>query len=963
MRTPLPALLLLALLVLLPLLPPARADDGPPGSPDPALVDALRAHREGRHGDAEARLRKMLEGKDAPPAAAAALARLLEETGRTAEAVALAERAAAGDPVHRVLLGNLQFSAGRLAEAEKTLAAAADSPTGGAAAEAALGDLLRATGRRKEALERYVRANGLWADGTASSTEDLLAVVRARFAIMEIDPGFKGQMQSTLDILADPLKAGDPDAAVLLADIYTRHDETGRVANALRPVLDRNPLHVEALVVAARAKEARFESGEAAELATKALSVNPVHPGAAGILALMRYGDGDRAGAERIVHRALEAHPADRVLLSLEAVPPYLDGNKEEFEKAAKRVLEIDPAFGGAFLLAARVLEDRRRFAEAAALSRRAAAVDPGDPEAWYSLGRNLLNLGEEKEARTALDRADAADPWHDILRTNFRKVLDELAGYAGGTTAHFDIRIHAAEDSALRPLYEKALEGSFEALKKRYGFTPETPIYAEVFRNAGDFSARTVGVPGFSAVGACFGRVVTLDSPGALPPGAFAWKSTAHHEMAHVFHLQMTGGRVPRWFTEGLSVHEERVANPSWVRNMDRELASAMANGEVKGLLQIDGAFRGPSIMWAYYQGGLMCDWLERDYGLPKILEMLRLYGEDLDNAAVVRRALGLAPAEFDAAFLRYCARLTEGWAIRPRWSDAKFREFRRRSDADPKDLEAHLLLGEACLQQGSDIDAGTALARARALAPKDPFLTELRGMLALAGSRAKERDVSLLKEAFAAGRDHFDLRMLLAADAERAGKAGEAVEHWRKAKIQFPRASGPMDPRRELARVYAAQGKPEEAERELAEMAAIGESDIDTRLKLASVFEGRGDHAAAARMLGEILDIIPIPGRDARGKPSSFPAAEVHARYGAALVGLGRKAAAAAAYPMAVVVGRTQEPRVKGEDLAPWLVGQARAARDAGRLFEAKAAAADALRTDPSCAEAAELLQALGE
>ena len=64
-----------------------------------------------------------------------------------------------------------------------------------------------------------------------------------------------------------------------------------------------------------------------------------------------------------------------------------------------------------------------------------------------------------------------------------------------------------------------------------------------------------------------------------------------------------------------------------------------------------------------------------------------------------------------------------------------------------------------------------------------------------------------------------------------------------------------------------------------------------------------------------------------------------------------------------MAVVVGRTQEPRVKGEDLAPWLVGQARAARDAGRLFEAKAAAADALRTDPSCAEAAELLQALGE
>ncbi len=953
---------LLPVLLLAALLPgaPAAADDA---VPDPALREALLALEEGRTGDAESRLRRLLEGEDPPPAVPAALARLLEGTGRTAEAVPLAARAAAADPAHRVLHGSLLLSAGALEEAGEVLRAAAEAPGAPADAVAAYGEYLRSRGRRKEAMARFQEVNDLWASGGADAPAERVAVVRARFAIMEMDPGFQGQMNATLDILAEPLRRGLPEASVLLADLYRRHDQTEKVPNALRPLLERNPFHVEALVVAARAKEARFESGEAAEFARKALSVDPVHPGAVEVLALLRHGDGDRRGAEEMVRKALAAHPRDRGLLSLAAIPEWLDGRRDAFEEAAKRVLAVDPTCADPFLHTARVLEDRRRFAEAVELSRRAAEVDPSDPEAWFSLGRNLLNLGDEEGAKAALDRAAKADPWRCIFRENFRSVLDELATYATGRTPNFEIRIHRGEDAVLRPLYERALESSYEDLRKRYGFTPETPILAEVFRDAADFSARTLGVPGFGAVGACFGKVVTLDSPGALPPGAFCWRATAHHEMAHVFHLQMTKGRVPRWFTEGLSVHEERLARPSWVRVMDRELASALANGEVHGLLELDGAFRGPSIQWAYYQGGLMCDWLEREFGLPKILEMLRLYGEDLGNEEVVRRALGLSPAEFDASFLRYCGRLVEGWKVRPRWSEGKFKEFRRRSGADPKDLEAHLLFAEACLQRDKAIDAGTALARARAVAPQDPFLTELRGLLQLSGTKAREQGMALLREALAAGRDHYDLRMMLAADAEGAGRLEEAVEHWRKAKLHLPRAQGRADPRRELARVLAAQGKPGEALRELEEMAAIGESDIDTRLQLAAAAEGRGDQAAAARFLGEVVDILPLPGRDARGKPSSFPAAEVHARLGRALLALDRAGEAADAFRAAAAVARTQEPRAPEEALAGYLGEQAAAALRAGRRLEAKGAAAEALRLDPGNGDAAGVLQALGE
>ena len=62
-------------------------------------------------------------------------------------------------------------------------------------------------------------------------------------------------------------------------------------------------------------------------------------------------------------------------------------------------------------------------------------------------------------------------------------------------------------------------------------------------------------------ALGACFGRVVTLDSPKAREPGTFNWGETLWHEMAHVITLQLSGNRLPRWLSEGTSVFEERRA------------------------------------------------------------------------------------------------------------------------------------------------------------------------------------------------------------------------------------------------------------------------------------------------------------------------------------------------------------------------------------------------------------------
>ncbi len=100
-------------------------------------------------------------------------------------------------------------------------------------------------------------------------------------------------------------------------------------------------------------------------------------------------------------------------------------------------------------------------------------------------------------------------------------------------------------------------------------------PVQVEVYPDHEDFAVRTMGMPGLGALGVTFGEVVAMDSPSARKPGDFNWGATLWHEMSHVFILTATNHRVPRWFTEGLAVHEEGEHSPEW-RNRPRRMSSS---------------------------------------------------------------------------------------------------------------------------------------------------------------------------------------------------------------------------------------------------------------------------------------------------------------------------------------------------------------------------------------------------
>ena len=65
----------------------------------------------------------------------------------------------------------------------------------------------------------------------------------------------------------------------------------------------------------------------------------------------------------------------------------------------------------------------------------------------------------------------------------------------------------------------------------------------------------------------------------------AFNWASALWHEIAHTFHLGVSRGRVPRWFTEGLAVHEERFGGNGWGADVTPAFLEAYVTGKLTAL------------------------------------------------------------------------------------------------------------------------------------------------------------------------------------------------------------------------------------------------------------------------------------------------------------------------------------------------------------------------------------------
>jgi tetratricopeptide (TPR) repeat protein len=466
---------------------------------------------------------------------------------------------------------------------------------------------------------------------------------------------------------------------------------------------------------------------QAAAAAERALEIDPLLAEAHLLLAGLDLDNTRYPEARARIQKVLETNPSHLEARSLLGAIAYVKDDRPAFEAEVKSVLSVNPSFGEVYRVAADLAARNYRFEQAVALTRQAIALDPSNTRAFADLGMHLMRTGEEAEARRALDRAFKVDPY-DRVTFNLLSLLDKLDKFEVIQEGDLVLKLHPEESAVLK---EYALPLAQEALKQlstRYQFTPKGPILIEVFPQHDDFAVRNLGLPGLiGALGACFGRVVSMDSPRARPPGTFSWQATLWHELAHVVTLQMSNQRVPRWLTEGISVYEETRARPAWGRDMEVSFAVALERGQVLKLRDLNSGFTRPeTIALAYYQASQLVDHIVRAHGEGALRALLRAYGEGLEGDAAISKALGVSIEQLQGSFdkaldvrfasMRAALGRAESKEAPPAAGDIA--ALRQAATARPNSYQAQLALGTALASQ-RDRAAFEPLEKAAALVP----------------------------------------------------------------------------------------------------------------------------------------------------------------------------------------------------------------------------------------------------
>ena len=435
---------------------------------------------------------------------------------------------------------------------------------------------------------------------------------------------------------------------MLLHERFNNTDAQGLFKEAL----ERDPKNAQAYLGVAILSADGFDSN-AIQWASKALELDPKLVEAHELMASLALDDSQTDQAIRQGDEAIRLSPDALDAMAIHAAVEVLADRSPDswFDK----IRQVNPSYGQAYAIVAHHLVLNYRYEDAVDYYRKAIAADPQLWSARSQLGINLMRMGQEDEPRKQLEMC-YENGYRNEETVNSLRLLDSYKNFVVFRDQTTILKLNKNEAELLRPYVEDVTKRAMATYEKKYKMTLPGPVQVEVYPDHEDFAVRTMGMPGLGALGVTFGEVVAMDSPSARKPGDFHWASTLWHELSHVYILTATNHRVPRWFTEGLAVHEETQASPEWGDPITPDIVVALHD---KKLLPVDDLDRGfvrpeyPSqVIVSYYQAGRICDYIQNRWGADKLLEIVHSFARKETTPATIQRDLGMAPEEFDKEF-----------------------------------------------------------------------------------------------------------------------------------------------------------------------------------------------------------------------------------------------------------------------------------------------------------------------
>ena len=435
--------------------------------------------------------------------------------------------------------------------------------------------------------------------------------------------------------------------------MYLEHYQPGDAAKLFEEALEIDPNNAAAYLGMARVAAAGFDK-KAVQFADEAIHRDPKYAEAHEFLAYLALEDTNPSLAAAEAQQALsissEALEGMAVLASID----WLEGKPQS--QWMDRILKIDPAYGEAYATGAHFFEINRRYEEAIAWYRKALELNGTLWAARSQLGVNLMRLGRDAEARRELERCYEAH-YRNAETVNSLKLLDSMQDFEAFRTPTTELVLNKKEAALLRPYIEPELQRAVATYQRKYKMTLPGPVRLEVYPNHEDFVVRTLGLPGQGGLlGVTFGTVVAMDSPSARAPGEFNWASTMWHELSHAYVLTATHHLVPRWFTEGLAVHEEGAAAADWGDRMTPDIVVALQQKKLLPVVELDRGFLRPEypnqVMVSYFEAGKMCDYMAQRWGDGAILGMIHSYAARKTTAEAIEENLHEPASTFDRDF-----------------------------------------------------------------------------------------------------------------------------------------------------------------------------------------------------------------------------------------------------------------------------------------------------------------------
>jgi tetratricopeptide (TPR) repeat protein len=893
-------------------------------------------------GDYKAAIAELgkVTGKDRP-AARLLLARAQLATGDHAGAeatVAPLSHGPAKDPLAieaHLVFDQLREITGRTGDARADLEQLwKDHPTDRAIRTAlgevrhALGDVLGAKALFDETIKE--------SDANALNLDDPIQTYQLAVAAR-----YTSQFQLANDAFRETLKLSPQmtAAGIEWADLFLEKYAAQLAEQTLEEVFKVNPNDPEAhAAMAAVIVETRYDLAAVRHHLDASLAVNPRNARARKVRASIEIDQNQWDTANKSLDAVLAVNKDDVEAIAMKATVAWLRDDTTAYAAEVARALAIDPAYAELYRIVARSAVREHRYVEAIELEKQAVKLKPDCYEAMAGAGLGYLRLGMEQEGIQWLDKSWAGDQYN-VRTFNTRTLFKETIpkDYTFGASKNFRIRYHNDEKAVLARYLEPTMERAFASMVKRYGFTPRTPVTLELYADRNDYGIRTVGLPDISALGVCFGQVITAMSPAN---GDINWGMVLWHELGHVFAIQLSNSRVPRWFTEGLSEYETLIARPDWRRENDADLYGAVANQTLPSIGNLNSEFMQPdpsAVVVAYYQSAVTIEYLVQTYGFPKIVEALTLFGKGSETAAVLQAITGKTIAQLDAELRKYLDIRLKAYAGTFKLPTRGFDDVTKleiAADAAPRDAGARASVALGYYYAGDPEKATSAAAAALALDPKQPIARYIQAEIVLhQGDTARAKAV--YQGLAADGHDSFDLRSRLAQIAQGEGKIDEAEQQLCAAKKLDPERSTPYQ---ELAQLYEKAGQLPKALVELEHFAFLEQMDLAPLKKLVVEY-GKLAAWPKVRTYGEMATYI---------NPSD---PDILAGLGRAYLELHQSGKALFTYDTMLLV--TPPPR------RPALVhlGRVRALIALGKTADARAALAQAMKTEPENAELLDL------